>query len=84
MCFLKEFNQDALKEQHGKLDVCKAMKFKLEAWENLTEEEKKSYEENSAQDKLRYEKEVDQLRTYGYFIDQTGKKSTDLKKKKSK
>lgn len=36
------------------------------------------------QDKARFDKEVDQLRTVGYFINSEGVKSTDLERKLSK
>jgi hypothetical protein len=50
-------------------------------WSKLSEKSKKPYDDMATKDHSRYEKEVDQLRTKGYFINIDGVKSTDKKKR---
>lgn len=53
-------------------------------WKSLSDSEKTKYFKLNLQDKLRYENEIQQLLTQGYFIDEEGKKSTDQKKRLKK
>jgi hypothetical protein len=47
-------------------------------WKALSEEEKKPFILESEKDKIRFEKESNDLQKLGYFIDKNGVKSTDL------
>jgi len=44
----------------------------------------KKYQDLLVQDNLRYDREVEELRTNGFFVNSDGIKSTDLKKKLTK
>jgi len=57
------------------------MKKKGELWSTMSEADKIPYVKLSNIDQERYDQEVKQLRTYGFFIDKNGVKSTDMKKK---
>ena len=50
-------------------------------WKSISDSDKTKYFKLNMQDKLRYENEMQQLLTQGYFIDEEGKKSTDQKKR---
>jgi hypothetical protein len=52
-----------------------------ELWKTLSDAEKTKYFKLSADDKLRYQNEMQQLLTQGYFVNEDGIKSTDQKKK---
>ena len=60
------------------------MKLTFEKYHKLTDAARKPFENESAQDRVRYENEVDQLRTNGFFVNKDGVKSCDLKKKVSR
>ena len=51
-------------------------------WKEL--KDKTKYEKLAEEDKKRYQKEMDQLMTQGYFVNQDGVKSTDIAPKKQK
>jgi len=55
-----------------------------ERWDALTDAKKKPYEKLAADDKVRLEKEREQLCTYGYFINADGVRSTELTRKLGK
>lgn len=50
-------------------------------WKTLSDAEKTKYFKLSTDDKLRYQNEMQQLLTQGYFVNEDGIKSTDQKKK---
>jgi hypothetical protein len=58
-----------------------------ERWNTMTEDQKKPFEDKFAVDKLRQEKQVEELNKMGYFLMVNGSKSTDVenvpKKRKS-
>lgn len=71
--------QRELREQTGMkpTDLAKQIG---EEWQNLTEAQKKPFDALAKKDAVRYEKEMKQLETHGYFVNKDGVKSTDLLK----
>ena len=57
------------------------MKKQNDIWNIMTEADKKPYVLVSIQDQARFDQEVMQLRTNGFFISRDGVKSTDMTKK---
>lgn len=55
-----------------------------EKWSLLTDADKTKYFKLSLEDKTRYQNEMQQLLTQGFFVNEAGQKSTDLKKGKTK
>ena len=55
-----------------------------ELWKNMNDKEKAKYVEMSNQDHARYERECNQLKSCGYFINSQGVSSLTMKKKGSK
>ena len=55
-----------------------------EAWSKLNEKQKLPYEMKNSEDKVRYQEELDQLMSKGFFINQDGVKSTDIAVKKKR
>lgn len=55
-------------------DICKALGA---AWSAMTDSQKAPYNKRNFEDKIRYEKELEQLEKFGYFINSKGEKSTD-------
>jgi hypothetical protein len=53
-------------------------------WNKLTESQKFHYYELQKQDRARYQNQIRDLATKGYFINEKGEKSSDLKPKKKK
>jgi hypothetical protein len=53
-------------------------------WDTMSDAAKKPYEQLQVDDRIRFDKEVDQLRTYGYFINSEGQRSNELEKKFTK
>lgn len=51
-----------------------------ESWQKLKDAQKQQYVDLANDDKKRYNKEMKQLEKKGYFINQEGKRSTDLQK----
>jgi len=49
-----------------------------EKWANLTDNEKKKYDDLAAKDIQRHDNQMAQLRKNGFFITEDGVKSTDL------
>lgn len=74
----------ALKKEFPDKSATEIMKLTSEKFKNLTEAAKKPYEAESAKDRVRYENEIDQLRTHGFFVNKDGVRSCDLKKKVSR
>ena len=64
------------KEQ--KLSIVDAAKKAGETWTKMTDKEKSSYHEMAKKDKLRYNKETEQVIKMGYFILDDGRKSCDV------
>jgi len=55
-----------------------------EQWKNLSDSQRKKYDDLNKQDIKRHEKELKQLETKGYFVNKDGVKSTDMLKPKFK
>ena len=53
-------------------------------WNKLTEPQKIHYYELQKKDKVRYQNQIRDLATKGYFINEKGEKSSDLKPKKKR
>ena len=49
-------------------------------WNNLSDQDKQPFLNQSNQDRERYEKEMKEMVKYGYFIDTNGVKSTEIAK----
>lgn len=54
-----------------------------ETWSKLSDEQKYVYLTKAAQDKLRYERELNELGTQGWYTNKDGKDSRDLWKPQS-
>lgn len=81
-CFFVKLNEAKIREANPDLkSFVEISKAKFEAWCKLTEKEKEPYIAMREQDRLRFERERDQLQTQGYFINEKGIKSTDLRVK---
>lgn len=74
-------NRERIKKENPDTSVCEIGKLAGQEWKALTDDEKKEYDKYIEEDRERYEKEMEQLRTKGYFINKDGVKSTDLKVK---
>lgn len=74
----------SLRASNSELKLTEIGKKVKEMWDQLTDAQKKKYDKLFETDKARYAKEVDHLRTHGYFINSEGVKSTDLVKKLTK
>ena len=64
--------------------MTEATKKVAENWHKLTKDQKKKYEQMVEEDKARYQRQMNQLMTEGYFITDEGIKSTDMKVKKKR
>ena len=51
-------------------------------WNALDDRQKEPFVKLSTQDELRYQKEMKELETKGYFINKDGVKSTDIEVKR--
>ena len=64
--------------------MCELSKKKGELWAGMSDEEKQPYYTLAERDVERYDREVLELRTQGWFTNEDGVKSTDLKRKLSR
>ena len=76
----------ALRAESAAMTQTEALKASGALWTSLSEEERQKYEVMASNDKDRYQKELKDLITQGYFIMADGSKSSDhqAKAKKSK
>jgi len=70
------------KEKFPDMKITEIMKKAASQWSELKSDQKKVYEEGSIHDKKRYETQLNDLLTKGYFIMEDGSKSTDHQAKK--
>lgn len=79
MCSFQHFNHAYIKQLRAVNDVplTECVKAAGQRWAQMTAEERKPYEELAAQDKLRQEKQKNELKEKGYFVLADGTKSTD-------
>ena len=73
--------QSQIKEQFPTLTLCEQSKKKGELWAAMSDEEKQPYNTLAQRDVERFDREVLELRTQGWFTNKDGVKSTDLKRK---
>ena len=66
----------------GVKGVTERSKHVSEAWKTLSSKEKAKYEEMAAEDKVRYEKDMQSVWLHGYYLLEDGTKSTDVKTNK--
>jgi hypothetical protein len=78
--FYKE-QYDQVKQNHPTLKIMDHAIKISEKWKTLSDAEKTKYFKQNVDDKLRYQTEMQQLLTQGYYVNEEGIKSTDLKKK---
>ena len=83
MAFNKE-NYDALAKEIGSVKVADVAKKLSERWGALTPKQKKKYEDLAEKDQVRYQNQIDELRSNGYFMMEDGTKSTDTEPKKKR
>jgi len=81
-CYMKAA-QPQVKHDFPELPQADRFRKIFEQWAAMTPKEKMPYEQQALEDAKRYDNEVDQLRTHGFFVNADGVKSTDLKKKVS-
>lgn len=74
-------NRERIKKENPDKSVCEIGKLAGQEWKALTDDQKKEYDKYIEEDRKRYVKEMEQLKTKGYFINSDGVKSTDLKVK---
>lgn len=55
-----------------------------ENWSKMTMKEKVKYNEMADEDKVRHQKQMEELMSKGFFVNEEGVKSTDLKVKKKR
>ena len=83
MCFANNVRPDLMKK-HPEKKITELAKIIGDAWNGLSAKQKVPFEKKNEQDKVRYQEELDQLMTRGYFINQDGIKSTDIAVKKKR
>jgi len=49
-------------------------------WNNFSEDEKKKYVDQSVNDKARYERQMQEFKSQGFYINEDGVKSTEFAK----
>lgn len=74
-------NGEKVRKANPDMKVGDVAKANGEAWNKMTDAQKKPYQEKSSKDAERFEKEMKQLKELGYFINSNGIKSTMLDKK---
>lgn len=74
-------NRGRIAKENPEAKVTEIGKLMGQEWKALTDEEKKEYLKYVEEDRKRYDKEMQQLKTKGYFVNSDGVKSTDLKVK---
>ena len=83
VCFAcSQIIRDKIKAQNPNIKHTEIVGKLGELWNGMSDKEKKLYETESAKDHQRHSREVEQLRTIGYFVNKDGIKSTELKKKR--
>ena len=83
MCFSNSVRPDIMKK-HPTKKITEIAAIIGEAWNKLSDKQKVPFEKKNEADKVRYQEEMDQLMTRGYFINQDGVKSTDIAVKKKR
>jgi hypothetical protein len=76
--FMIEY-QARLKNEMADCPVPTRGKMSGEAWKLLSLEEKQTYVDKAELDKKRYQREMEEFRLKGYFVNKEGVKSTDIK-----
>ena len=82
--FFNKMNYQKYSAANPGMKITEVMRKIAEAWNSMTSTQKKPFEDLAAQDKVRHDNEIKQLKTKGFFINSEGVKSTDLKKKITK
>ena len=80
MFFMMSAQKD-IRQQNPDLKLVEISKLIGEQWHNLSDDEKEKFSQIVLKDKLRYEEQVQDLLTKGYFIMQDGSKSSEHQKK---
>lgn len=78
MFFMADFHANKENNPDG-LPATSLSKIGAEKWNSFTDEEKKKYDALIALDQQRYNKQLDEIRNHGYFINEDGIKSTQVK-----
>ena len=73
--------QKDIHQQNPNLKLAETSKLIGEQWRNLSDDEKEKYSQIVVKDKHRYEQQVQDLLTKGFFIMQDGSKSSEHQKK---
>ena len=79
LCFYVKLNETKLREEFPNLSFKELSEVRHKRWFKLSAEDRQPYIQMAEKDKVRKEQEREQLLTQGYFIDQNGVKSTELK-----
>ena len=72
------------KVPEGVKGVAERAKLASEAWRTLSSKEKAKYDEMVAEDRVRFEKQMQSVWLHGYYLLDDGTKSTDVKLKRSR
>lgn len=83
MAFTNDVRPGIMKS-HPEKKITEVAKIIGEAWNKLSDKQKVPFEKKNEKDKVRYQEEMDQLMTKGFFINQDGVKSTDIAVKKKR
>ena len=65
--------------EEQKLSVAEAAKKVAELWKGMSEADKKPYTDKAAKDKARFDKELKELSSKGFFKLPDGRKSSDIR-----
>ena len=65
-------------KENPKLSLTDATKAMSQVWKSLDEKQKLKYNKMNEDDKKRYEKEMNDIKTKGFFITKDGKNSREL------
>lgn len=76
--------QKSLREKNPSLGITEISKLAGQKWNKLSEKQKSPFYLQSEQDNQRYQNEMNELMTKGFFVNQEGTKSTDLVNKKKR
>lgn len=73
-----------LRNKNPQLAITEISKLMGQKWNKMSEKQKSPYYLQAENDQVRYQKEMNELMTKGFFINQDGVKSTDLVNKKKR
>ena len=71
LCFINA-RRPGFIETNPNLSMCETVSALAKVWNSMTADQKKQYDKVAAEDQKRFEKETNELKKKGYFIDKDG------------